>query len=1003
MKHIYTLCFASFALLHAAGASAAGDRAPAGRIFYAPFEGSLDATEARGDKTGEAIGKPEFAEGRRGQGLVVGAAGASYATRDNWSLERGSLALWVKPLNWRGDDSHYHKLFDVKLGRKGRFLLYKYKSTTWGLTCFLDPGEDPRGKIYFYRRINDWRPGQWRHVAWTWTRLEGMALYLDGRRVASVRGGAYSMPPAGERMTFGADWERHGGRTVIDEVMIFDRMLAPEEVAALAGRPAPAPDPAAPRDLSGVALAHAVLGQQVVARIYPDCLGAPKAEAARLRLFPAGSRRAVRETQARLTRAPTVVTLDLSGLPLARYEARLTLLDSNGVRGTESLVVSKETNETWECARRIGAEDQVLPPFEPLRVRGDAAVCWGREYGFAPGGLVRSVRSQGRPLLAGPARLVLTPRGRAQLLEPKPLRVARASDTQAEFVSGYAAPGWRVRTRVTARYEGTVWTELRFEPEREAALDGLRIEIPLAPGLAKYFAYIAPARVDSKRWGYDALPRGLGAVWRREFLPSLWLGDERGGLGWYAESDEHWDIHGEDALEVERRGDAVVLRMNIARRPRRVRRPFAIAFGLQAAPVRPLPADWRKYQWVPSEDITRFFLGLRARPYPRPELAGKRPRGKVCYLYAYHRHFTNTLPRDPAEFREMLTRAKGYGLLCTPYTDTTFLPESSGDFLLAGEALRTSPNARYRGKRGSEVFLNAAGCHRSAFGDWFVWYVSHLVRHYGANGVYLDDMWPYGCANAAHGCGYVGPDGKRRRTYALRARLRTYRRIRAVLAATGKPFWITYHISAGRLPPLATFGDALLLGEDLNPRVRKNPDYTRLITPAQWRAAYLPQTWGVPTVVLPQFKMRGAWMRDPTLAERFMAAVVPHDLMAWPVFAHTATLMKFRAALDSFGAAAGDVRFIPCWDQRGLIRCSAPGVVVSAYQRPGKLLLCVANWSGRDAADTVVALRLRGLGLKSIRSARSLLTGRAAAVRGAEVVVSLPAGTLDLVAVESEQ
>ena len=80
-----------------------------------------------------------------------------------------------------------------------------------------------------------------------------------------------------------------------------------------------------------------------------------------------------------------------------------------------------------------------------------------------------------------------------------------------------------------------------------------------------------------------------------------------------------------------------------------------------------------------------------------------------------------------------------------------------------------------------------SGCHTGPFGDVFVWYMSHLVHEYGSNGIYLDDTWPYGCANEAHGCGYVGPDGKRRVTYPLRARNETYRRIRAVLAAPSCP------------------------------------------------------------------------------------------------------------------------------------------------------------------------------------------------------------------------
>lgn len=122
---------------------------------------------------------------------------------------------------------------------------------------------------------------------------------------------------------------------------------------------------------------------------------------------------------------------------------------------------------------------------------------------------------------------------------------------------------------------------------------------------------------------------------------------------------------------------------------------------------------------------------------------------------------------------------------------------------------------------------NIACCHQGGFGDWFTWYVSHLLREYGVNGIYLDDTWPYGCSNAAHGRGFVRADGKRHLAFPLRARLETYRRLRTVPWQTGSPFWIAAHMSAGRVPPLASFADGLLLGEELYHDVAGTPTAPR--------------------------------------------------------------------------------------------------------------------------------------------------------------------------------
>ena len=93
-----------------------------------------------------------------------------------------------------------------------------------------------------------------------------MHLYVDGRLVKSALG--ISMPRKLLKPTirFGGVWQANGGRTLLDEAMIFDRMLDAHEVARLAGQPMELPDPARPRDVPGVALAQAILGQRVLAR-----------------------------------------------------------------------------------------------------------------------------------------------------------------------------------------------------------------------------------------------------------------------------------------------------------------------------------------------------------------------------------------------------------------------------------------------------------------------------------------------------------------------------------------------------------------------------------------------------------------------------------------------------------------------------------------------------------------------------------------------------------------
>lgn len=999
MKRLPLLIMLSALLGITANLVAQNQAVPPGRTLYAPLDGQTEATQARGSKLGKTEGPVKFAPGKVGQGLVVGdvegvATGITFATAGHLSLERGTVSMWVQPLNWAGDDRYYHALFNVKLGANGQLMLYKHYSS--GLAAYVDPEEGLRGKTFLARAINDWKPGEWHHLALTWTRRDTLTVYVDGKVFKQLRGAALSELPLHDQMSFGGDWQRHGGQTVIDEIMVFERMLADHEIAALAGQTVTSPPADTPRDLPGVMMTQAVISQQVLARIYRDATGVP-ADRAVFSLTAPGAAQPARTQNLSLTQPLTVARLDTTGLAHGPYEARVALYAGETLLGSEVLGVSKETDETWETIKQIGRKDSVLPPYTPLKVAGQGVEYAGRRTEIGGSGLPAVMTSRGQALLAGPVRVVATVGGQAVTLQPQTLKMGTATPTQVEYTGGGQLGALALETRGLARYEGTHWTTLRFRPQGTAQVQKLQIEIPLQPAVARYLNFMANARIDAKRHGYDLLPEGQGVIWSREFMPSLWLGNEELGLGWYAESDEHWDIEGEEAITIERTPAATVLRMNIIRQERSVNAPFTIEFGLQGTPVRPLAPDWRSYEMLSSPDITRFFMHLRDNPYPRADIAGQKPQAKVTYLYQYHHHFTNTLPRDPEEFRQTIAKVKEFGLLGTPYTDTQFFVEDDGDVLNRWAEIRETPSAR-----GSSYGPHSAiaCCHCGPVGDWFVWYVSHLVRVYGSNGIYLDDMWPYGCDNAAHGCGYVGPDGKRRITYSLRARAETYRRIRQVLYETGEPFWVTNHISAGRVPPLPMYGDSLLLAEDLNPLIGKNPDYLESVPASRMRAGYLPESWGIPVVFLPQFKMSREWMADPVLAQRLLALVIPHDQLLWPLFIHNPTALQYREALGKFGYGEPDTRFVGYWQADSPVKADNPQATVSLYVRPGKAMLCVANWTAEELRSVTLTADLAALKLPANTGAREALTGEARPVTGGKLSLNLPAKSLTLIVLE---
>src|ERR1043166_1183801 len=106
-------------------------------LFYAPFDGTLDAAVAAGDpKPLKSPPQPQFVEGDRGKGLLVGGpdSDVTYATLGNLDMEGGAGAMWVKPVDWSKDS--YGRFFfrvgeanDAGGPGEGNFVwLYKYTS-----------------------------------------------------------------------------------------------------------------------------------------------------------------------------------------------------------------------------------------------------------------------------------------------------------------------------------------------------------------------------------------------------------------------------------------------------------------------------------------------------------------------------------------------------------------------------------------------------------------------------------------------------------------------------------------------------------------------------------------------------------------------------------------------------------------------------------------------------------------------------------------------------------
>lgn len=208
-------------------------------IFYCNFNGTVDATEAAGNKQAKYKIPPEFQKGVDGQAVLIGNKkgekeyGYTYDSEKNLDWAKGSISFWIKPLDWKGDNNFFNIFFQTKAG-KNLFMIYKYFSME---QLYFVRGE--RAKWLFAgKKIGNWRPGEWHHVTCVWNSVESR-IFVDGHIVDSKKLNfpVENLKPRAP-FTIGIGKpdllkDKLRGQSLIDEFRIYNRELTLKEVQEL--------------------------------------------------------------------------------------------------------------------------------------------------------------------------------------------------------------------------------------------------------------------------------------------------------------------------------------------------------------------------------------------------------------------------------------------------------------------------------------------------------------------------------------------------------------------------------------------------------------------------------------------------------------------------------------------------------------------------------------------------------------------------------------------------
>ncbi len=280
----------------------------------------------------------------------------------------------------------------------------------------------------------------------------------------------------------------------------------------------------------------------------------------------------------------------------------------------------------------LGIDHTVPPPFEPVRSHEGMISVWGRDYEFAGAAFPQQIHSQGQPLLTRPPEFRLAAGG--QLIDLMKLE-ARPGRSFADVVSRIASTplgeGGTLSLQTTVEFDGFVRVDLTLSPAQPLIVDELSLTLPLAPELVQFL-------MTSNGSTSNIVP--VQEEFASDFLPYVWLGNDRMGLAWTAEGDQFWRPQPGRALQLEQGETEAQFRITLVADAEILTEPATFSFALMATPVRPIPlndpfaypaydafgavtfSEFLSYP-VPSgiasaQGTIEFFIRRTAQPAPGP-------------------------------------------------------------------------------------------------------------------------------------------------------------------------------------------------------------------------------------------------------------------------------------------------------------------------------------------------------------------------------------------------
>ncbi len=640
---------------------------------------------------------------------------------------------------------------------------------------------------------------------------------------------------------------------------------------------------------------------------------------------------------------------------------------------------------------------RITDPFLPVRVQSDN-LCHkisvaNRSYTFGADGMIKSIVSCGQELLAEPMRLVLTEDGQPAKFDysypenESESFIQRRSDEEAVICGCMQSDRFLIDFCNTVRYDGNIDIDFKLmtrgktvaelfglatSKEFRYKLDKLWLEIPLKPEIARMYHIFKNSDIFLSDGSVikEAETTSSGMIPKLDssfpFKALMWLGNDEMGLGWFAESDRHWQCNDKNkAMEIIHEEDKVVLRIHLLdshpipwngdmAKGNALYDPIDFQFGFAATPVKKFPDNPYIHKAL------HLDCGIKIKGNYKDFMSSENRFDRlvekgVDTLILHEKWNKSQNWYELSEFTaEQLTfivdECHKRGIKVLPYfgyeistmspiwsdlKDKVLLHENLGNF---GGWWRVPFQRDYR------------VCYNSEYADLFINGIEALMDKYNIDGVYLDGTSrPNCCTNTLHGCGWYDYDGNLCGGYTVKATRNLFERLYRVVKSRGGE--INVHSFGYNNFTVLPYIDQSWMGENL--QFELNQGTTADVNIDYFRAEYSGRNMGVPVEFI-AYENRPLWTFEQALSCSILHGILPRpNDIEYPL----ELMSGVWKIIDSFPVTKS--LWLPYWKNNAEV--TNDKVKVSYYKYTSitgkaQLLAFVVNISSNDIANVSMKL-----------------------------------------------